>query len=133
MLVTHFAPPPLAADLTHQQRALVDATRRWVRARTVGTACPLAAATARLGSAEAAQALHLLLATVGAAWPDPVAVAPPCCARLTHDETTLVAMTVAALRHGRPVFDALLCEMLDADARERLFASALRVGAALGI
>jgi hypothetical protein len=73
----------------------------------------------------------LLLASIGAAWPDPVAIAPPCCASLTHDEATLLGMVLAAHRHGRPVFDALLCEMLDTDARDRLFAAALVMGEAI--
>jgi hypothetical protein len=73
--------------------------------------------------------MHLLLATIGAAWPDPFALAPRCCPRLTHDEATLVAMVVASRRHTRPVFDALLYEMLDQDARDRLFQSARALGA----
>ena len=65
--------------------------------------------------------------------PEPVAIAPPCCGTLTHDEATLVGMVLAAHRHGRPVFDALLCEMLPEDARDRLFGAALTFGRTAGL
>lgn len=120
MLTTHFTAPPRLADLAPTQALIVSASRHWVMAQRQRR-CPLQAAAARLDSAETARSLHLLLATVGAAWPDPVAIAPPCCGILTYDETTLVGMILAARHHGRPVFDALLCEMLGPDARDRLF------------
>ncbi|WP_326409193.1 addiction module antidote protein [Sphingomonas sp.] len=128
MLAQLFAAPPRLGDLAPDEAALVRATRSWVVAQRHGRRCPLDAAATHLGTPAAARALHLLLASVGAAWPDPVAIAPPCCAHLTHDEATLLGMVLAAHRHGRPVFDALLCEMLDADARDRLFASASLMG-----
>lgn len=128
MLDRLFAPPPRLADLAPEEAALVVATRRWVSAQRHERACPLHAAAAPLGSLDSARSLHLLLAQVGAAWPDPVAVAPPCCAVLTHDELTLVGIVIAARRHARPVFDALLCEMLDQDARDRLHAAARTLG-----
>jgi hypothetical protein len=128
MLDRLFAPPPRLADLAPEEAGLVLAARRWVSAQRHARACPLHAAAASLGSLDAARSLHLLLAQVGASWPDPVAVAPPCCARLTHDELTLVGIVIAARRHARPVFDALLAEMLDQDARNRLHAAALALG-----
>jgi hypothetical protein len=131
MIAQLFAAPPRLADLAPEEAALVRATRSWVVAQRLGGRCPLSAASAHLDSPAAARALHLLLASVGAAWPDPVAIAPPCCAGLTHDEATLLGMVLAAHRHGRPVFDALLCEMLDTDARDRLFAAALVMGEAI--
>ena len=131
MIADLFAAPPRLADLDPEQAALVRATRSWVMAQRHGARCPLDAAASHLGSPAAARALHLLLASAGAAWPDPVAIAPTCCACLTHDEATLLGMVIAAHRHGRPVFDALLCEMLDMDARDRLFAAALLTGEAI--
>lgn len=131
MISAVFPPPPRLADLDTEEAAIVAATRHWVRAR--GQGCPLQAAGAVLGSRPAAGALHLMLATLGAAWPDPFAVAPPCCPHLTHDEATLVGMVLASRRHDRPVFDALLCEMLDDDARDRLFRAAHGLGAALAL
>lgn len=128
MLASLFAPLPLIADLTPGQAAIVRATRHWVAAQRHKRCCPLSAAASHLGSLEAARSLHVLLASAGAAWPEPIAIAPPCCAALTHDEATLVGMVIAACRHGRPVFDALLCDMLDQDARDRLFDTALILG-----
>ena len=131
MLAQLFAAPPLLADLAPEQAAIVRATRHWVAAQRHRRCCPLAAAASHLGGLEAARALHLLLANIGAAWPEPVAIAPPCCNVLTHDEATLVGMTLAACHHGRPVFDALLCEMVGTDARDRLFAAAAAMGRAI--
>lgn len=133
MIDTLFAPPPRLANLQGGEAAIVAGTRQWVSARRSGRSCPLQAAGHMLGSVEAAGALHILLATVGAAWPDPFAVAPPCCARLTHDEATLVGMVLASRRHGRPVFDALLCEMLASDERDRLFMAARTLGGMLSL
>lgn len=129
MLDTLFAPPPRLAALDIGEQSLVAAARHWIWAR--GSGCPMRRTTQMLGSPDAAGALHLTLVTIGAAWPEPFAVAPPCCARLTHDEATLVAMVLASRRHGRPVFDALLCEMLDQDARDRLFSAAKTLGEAV--
>ena len=132
MLAEIFAAPPRVADLLPEQAAIVRATRHWVAAQRRPGICPLAAAAAHLGGPEAARALHCLLANVGAAWPEPVAIAPPCCATLTHDEATMVGMIVAARHHGRPVFDALLCDMLGMDARDRLFVAAGTLGRIIG-
>jgi hypothetical protein len=128
MFAELFAAPPLLADLAPEQAAIVRAGRAWVAAQRHGRCCPLAIAAVHLDSPAGARALHLLLAGIGACWPEPVAIAPPCCPRLTHDEATLIGMVLAAHRHGRPVFDALLCEMLDGDARDRLFAAARSMG-----
>lgn len=131
MLALLFAPPPRLADLAPEQACLVSAARRWVMAQRHERICPLQAAAAQLGCLQAARALHLLMAQVGAAWPDPVAIAPPCCGVLTHDEATILGLVLAARYHGRPVFDALLCEMLGQSARETLFAAAARLGETL--
>ena len=128
-MLTHiFTAPPRLDDLTPEQASLVRATRHWVTAQRIPGCCPLAAAASHLGGIEAARALHLLLASVGASWPEPIAIAPLCCARLTHDEMTMVGMVLAAQYHGRPAFDALLCEMLGQDARDRLFVAASEMG-----
>ncbi|HEV2567251.1 MAG TPA: addiction module antidote protein [Sphingomonas sp.] len=128
MLDQMFAPPPRTADLLPEEAALVSATRKWVMAQRVARVCPIHAAAQQLGSLKAARSLHVLLAHVGASWPDAVAVAPPCCPVLTHDEATLLGMVIAANRHTRPVFDALTCEMLGQAARDRLHDAAVELG-----
>jgi hypothetical protein len=130
MLQSLLAPPPRISDLDPEQAAVVTATRAWVVAQKLER-CPIQATADRLGCIQAAKALRLLLLTMGAAWPDPIAVAPPCCPIVTHDEATLIAMVLAACNHSRPVFDALLCEMLPQDARDRLHSAALAFGRAL--
>jgi hypothetical protein len=128
MLAQLFAAPPRLSDLTADQATIIRAIRHSIVAQRHRRSCPLQVAATQLGSARASHALHILLASVGGAWPDPFAVAPPCCPTLTHDESTLLGMVVAARSHGRPVFDALLCEMLAEDARDRLFTAAASLG-----
>jgi hypothetical protein len=114
---------PAMAELAPRDAELVSALRFWVAANRNGR-CPIAAASARLGSPRAGAHLHLLLEEIGAAWPDPFAVSPPCCRRLSHDEALLADMVALAAADERPAFDRLLADLLPADARERLFLSA---------
>lgn len=113
---------PRLDQLEPEHAAIAGAVRRWVVAGRLRQ-CPLRAAADRLGCAQAAKSLHLLLETIRISWPEPFAVAPPCCAQLSFDEATLLVMLTAARDHRRPVFDALLCEMLGQDARDRLYAA----------
>jgi hypothetical protein len=125
MLDERLLPPlPRTDQLAPEQAAIAGAVRRWVIAGKLRQ-CPLRAAAERLGCVQAARHLHLLLESIRVAWPEPFAVAPPCCATLSFDEATLLVMIAAARDHRRPVFDALLCEMLDQDARDRLYAASL--------
>jgi len=123
MLVELLARTPALTDLMPDGARVVSALRRWVAAGRSG-ACPIAAAGERLGSARAGAHLHLLIEEIGAAWPDPFAVAPPCCPRLSHDEALLADMVALAGRGDRPGFDRLLADLIPADERERLFLSA---------
>jgi len=114
---------PAMAELDRDPARLVSALRLWVAARQSGR-CGIAAAGERLGSARAGAHLHLLVEEIAAAWPDPFAVSPPCCRRLSHDEALLADMLTLARAGDRPGFDRLTGEMLGGDARERLFLSA---------
>jgi hypothetical protein len=86
--------------------------------------------TELLGNARAATAFRLLLATMSAAWPDPLAVFRPCCPRLTHDEVTLLTMLHHAGAHDQPAFDRHLVDMIAPDARALLYDGCLRLNAA---
>lgn len=130
MLVELIARTPHISDLMPDGARVVGALRRWVAASRSG-ACPVGAAGARLGSARAGAHLHLLIEEIGAAWPDPFAVAPPCCPRLSHDEAVLADMVALAARGDRPGFDRLLADLLPSDERERLFLSAAVLSRAL--
>jgi hypothetical protein len=106
---------------------LTAALRLWVVMTRLGR-CPMLAVAGRLGSPGAAAHLQILIEEIGAAWPEPFCVAPPCCPRLSHDEALAVSMVRAAAAHDRPAFDRLLHEMLPADACDRLFQEAGTLG-----
>jgi len=122
MFADLLARTPIVAELTECQARLVGGLRFWVVASRSGR-CPIRAAGARLGSLRAGAHLHLLLEEIGAAWPDPFAVSPPCCPRLSHDEALLTRMLKLAGRRDWPDFDRLLSDLLPGDTRERLFLS----------
>lgn len=122
-MLGQFTRIPTIDDLDEGDAALLVTARLWValRKRDVD---PSAAMTARLGSERGAWQLWLLLEEVGVAWPDPFMVSPPCCRRVSFDETTLLTMLGHARRGERPAFLRLLEEMLPADMCERLYGSA---------
>lgn len=122
MIAELLARTPAMSDLRPDGARVVGALRRWVAARRSG-ACPIRAAGEQLGSARAGAHLHLLIEEIGAAWPDPFAVAPPCCPRLSHDEALLADMIALSGRGDRPGFDRLLADLIPGDARDRLFLS----------
>src|SRR5687768_9679581 len=81
----------MLSALPLSQVRIVRGLRAWVAAHRRG-ACPVGGLADQLGCVRAAAHLHLLLEEVGAAWPEPFAVSPPCCGRLSHDEATLAEM-----------------------------------------
>ncbi|HTU09270.1 MAG TPA: addiction module antidote protein [Allosphingosinicella sp.] len=123
MLAELLVRTPDIRDLEAHDARLATALRLWVVMNKLGR-CPMQAVADRLESVRAAAHLHLLLEEIGAAWPDPFCIAPPCCPRLSHDEALALDMVRAAAREDRPAFDRLLQEMIPADMRERLFLSA---------
>lgn len=127
MLTDQLLRTPDIRDLDDAEADLAASLRLWVAMSKLGR-CPMQAIAHRLGSARAAAHLHLLLEEVGAAWPDPFCIAPPCCPRLSHDEALALDMVRTAARGDRRGFDRLLEEMISADMRERLFVSAGAVG-----
>ena len=123
MMIHALARTPDLRSLTISEVQLMTAARLWIVMVKLGHN-PLVAVTERLGNPRTAAHLHLLMEEVGAAWPDPFCAAPPCCPRLSHDETVLLDMVRVAGRGDRPGFDRLLQDLLAADMRERLFLSA---------
>ena len=109
---------------------LTAALRLWVVMTRLGR-CPMQSVAGRLASTAAAVHLHMLLEEIGAAWPEPFCIAPPCCPRLSHDEALALLMVRTAAREDRPAFDRLLQEMIPADMRERLYLSAGVLGRVL--
>jgi hypothetical protein len=131
MLTDQLLRTPDIRDLEARDARLAAALRLWVVLSKLGR-CPMQAVTDRLDSVRAAAHLHLLLEEIGAAWPDPFCIAPPCCPRLSHDEALALDMVRAAAREDRPAFDRLLQEMIPADMRDRLYLSAGVFGRVLG-
>lgn len=123
MLIEMLAITPDLRTMPLRDVRLARALRRWVIARKRG-ACGLHAVAGAFEDQRAAAHLHLLLEEVGAAWPEPFCVSPPCCPRLSHDEALLIEMLDRAGEDDRPAFDRLLSDLLPADARDRLFRSA---------
>jgi hypothetical protein len=113
-----------------EARALA-ALRLWVMARKCGRG-PGPAIEERLGSAQAVIRLQLMLEKIGAAWPEPFLVSPPCCRRLSLDEAVFVEMLQLGRAGDRAGFDRLLAEMIPGEARERLFLSAVALSIAPG-
>lgn len=123
MLLETIARTPRLQSLPPRQRRIVGALRLWVALHKSGEA-PMARLTNWLGGTRTAAHLMLLIEEMGAAWPDPFCVSPPCCQCLSHDEATMAGMMTAAAQADRPGFDRLLSDLLPEDARERLFLSA---------
>ena len=124
MLVESLCRTPELRSLPVRQGQVVTALRLWIAAIRCGRA-PANVVADLLGCARAAAHLHLLLEEIGAAWPDPFCVSPPCCPRLSHDEALVAGMMAHAESRDRPGFDRLLCDLLSGDVRERLFLSSV--------
>ncbi|MEP3696636.1 MAG: hypothetical protein ABJM99_16855 [Parasphingorhabdus sp.] len=75
----------------------------------------------RLGSRKATTRLLLIVETVGFAWPEAFKIGCPCSPQTTPDEILFLNMIRYAVAGNRPAYDALLCEMIDDSARERIF------------
>lgn len=82
---------------------------------------PLPELGRRWGNVQAAQRYQLVVEAVGQSWPEPFAVAPPCCPQLSFDEALLADMVVAVNCGNRDKFDRMTGEMLGADARALLY------------
>jgi hypothetical protein len=109
---------------------LVVATRLAARFERAGRD-PLPDLARRYGNIEAATALDALLRLVTRVWPEPFAVARPCCARLTPDEATLAAMARAARCADRAGFADQLAGFVRADRHEPLYRATLHAVALL--
>jgi len=111
---------PRLGGLSSNGMRLVLATRlRVVCARRGVAALPLIAQ--RLGcKRQALSALHIV-EVIGAVWPEKFALSPPCCGMLSHDEALLGALAEAAEEGERAAFDAHARDLLNEDARERLW------------
>ena len=91
-----FAAQPLIRDLPVEAAQAVLALRYCILCRR-SDRDPMPELERRWGNILAARRFGLVVEAVGQIWPDPFAVAPPCCPRLSFDESLLASITA-----GRP-------------------------------
>ena len=114
---------PRLATLGEAQGNFIVTCRLWVTLRKRGLN-PSAAVADRIGCPRAAMRFWLLMEEVGAAWPDPFVVSPPCCPRLSFDEATLLQVIEHAAAGDRAGVMRLLAEMLPIELSDRLYGAA---------
>lgn len=119
-LVRRFTQQPLVRDLPVDAAQAVLALRYSILCRRSGRD-PMPELERRWGNVLAARRYRLVVEAIGQIWPDPFAVAPPCCPSLSFDEALLAAAVDAVMQRDRARFDGLSGEMLGSDAREMLF------------
>ena len=119
-LIRQLTEQPLVRELTVEAAQAVLALRYCILCRR-SERDPMPELERRWGNILAARRFRLMVEAIGHSWPDPFAVAPPCCPKASFDEALLGAMIGAASRHDRARFDRLTGEMLGGDAREMIF------------
>ena len=119
-LVRKFTAQPLVRDLSAEVAQAVLALRYCILCRR-GERDPMPELERRWGNILAARRFRLVVEAIGHVWPDPFAVAPPCCPQLSFDEALLASIVRAAGTGDRMGFDVLTGEMLGSDARAMLF------------
>ena len=119
-LVRKFTAQPLVRDLFPDAARAVLALRYCILCRR-GERDPMPELERRWGNILVARRFRLVVEAIGHVWPDPFAVAPPCCPQLSFDEALLASIVGAAGAGDRMRFDMLTGEMLGSDARAMLF------------
>jgi len=87
----------------------------------------------QLGAPLAVHAFLVFLDEAGRAWPEPIALNPPCRSRMSYDEMLLVDCATAAAKNDRASFDDFLCDMLDASRRQSVWNAARRLMARMSV
>ncbi|MHB9878086.1 hypothetical protein ACSMXM_00270 [Pacificimonas sp. ICDLI1SI03] len=80
-----------------------------------------------LGSECAVRSFHVFLDEAGRAWPEPIALNPPCQPLFSYDEMLLVDIATAAGRDDRDSFDNFVCDMIGEAGRTFLWTAARRL------
>lgn len=75
----------------------------------------------RLGSHLAMSRFLIVVEVIGGAWPESLTISRPCCPHTMPDEILLLNMLRHASAGNRPGFDALICEMIGPDNRNRIY------------
>ena len=119
-LIRQLTEQPLVRDLSVEAAQAVLALRYCILCRR-GERDPMPELERRWGNILTARRYRLVVEAIGHIWPDPFAVAPPCCPRVSFDEALLANIVIAAGHGDRVQFDYLTGEMLGSDARAMLF------------
>ncbi len=119
-LIRRLTQQPLVRDLPVDAAQAVLALRYCILCRRAERD-PMPELARRWGNILAARRFRLVVEAIGHSWPDPFAVAPPCCAYASFDEALLAGMVAATSRGDRAGFDFLTAEMLGSDARAMIF------------
>lgn len=120
-LFQYFSSLPAIRELPLAPAQVILALRYAVLCRRSGTD-PMPELARRWGDSVAARRFTVLVEAIGYMWPEPFAVAPPCCSKASFDEALLADMVTSARMEDRRLFDIQCAEMLGADARDMLFA-----------
>ena len=94
---------------------------RWKVACLRKGADPIPRLIDRLGRGARAGRAVSIVRLIGAIWPDPFMLSPPCCRRLSFDEALLCDLAAAAAAGDRGGFDRHACDLLNDHARGRLW------------
>lgn len=121
-LVRRFTEQPMVRDLSVAAAQAVLALRYCILCRRAERD-PMPELERRWGNILAARRYRLVVEAIGHVWPDPFAVAPPCCPRVSFDEALLADIVLAAGERDKVQFDCLTAEMLGSDAREMLYSA----------
>jgi hypothetical protein len=121
-LVRKFTEQPIVRDLPASAAQAVLALRYCILCRRAERD-PMPELERRWGNILAARRFRLVVEAIGHVWPDPFAVAPPCCPHVSFDEALLADIVIAAGAGDRVQFDCLTAEMLGSDAREMLYSA----------
>jgi len=76
----------------------------------------------QLGGRQATTRLLIIAETVGFAWPEAFKLGCPCSPQTTPDEILFLNMIRHVASGNRAGYDALICEMIDDSARDRIYA-----------
>jgi hypothetical protein len=109
----------IARDMVMAIRVQVVAARRDID--------PLPLLIGRLGDASRARHAVHMRQVVGAIWPEPFVLSPPCSPHLSHDEALLAGLVDAAQCNDRHDFDAMAHDLLNEDARDHLWRECIRL------
>lgn len=119
-LFQYFSALPAVRDLPAAPAQAILALRYAILCRRLGQD-PLPELERRWGHSAAARRFTVLVEVIGTMWPEPFAVAPPCCQKLSFDEALLADMVTSARIDDRRRFDLQSAEMFGSDARDMLF------------